>query len=107
MEEKKQKKPKKKVSMSATIRRLRIQNENLSSNEDYWREKCWKAEKQLSDIYKYIPLKFFRIEFKAKATDGSIGKWKEIIQGVCAEHAITHRKIGLNNFELVDLELLA
>jgi len=107
MEEKK-KRPKK--SLSAQIKSLRKERDNLRKSWDRLSEIRWKLQDELEILKDIVPLKYFRIEFKIKANNNETFKYTEIISSYTPELAIKKllkNKTHPTTFELLDIKLLA
>ncbi len=105
-----EKKPKKKISLTRRISKLKEELEELREKyHKLWDEK-WNARRKLELIEECIDNKYYKIKFKMKAANGEhIVECEEIHRGLNVHHAIEVLKINKakpDTFELLDIKLL-
>lgn len=105
----KEKKKKKKISHTKTIKNLRTRYACL--DENYWT--LWNSKQKLvnyiAEIQKVFPTKYFKITFKIQANNRMIGTYTEIKKNFSLDLAIDDLKKNKtypDTFELVDLQIL-
>lgn len=109
VEEKKEKPKKKKVSLSAQVRKLKKEIKRL----DDLRWENWKSRQKISDeldtFYNFFPTNFYQIKYKIKANNDQIIEYVNIVEGFTIKHAIfklKENKTHPKTFELIEFKNL-
>jgi hypothetical protein len=104
-------KPKRKTpSMSANIKKLRerIKESDELSTKQYYTIR--ELREEIRYLKQYVIFKFYRIDFKMKASSGSTFNYSEVKEAYSPQEAIEKVKKDKtypDTFELVDIKVLA
>ena len=105
----KPKKERKRISLAAQLKALKMKNEELEQKRwDTW-EDYLKAQNELIELQRLFPKKYYEIKFKIKCNDGHIVESQEIHEGYCYKHAENHlkqNKTHPDTFELITFNCL-
>jgi chromosome segregation ATPase len=102
-------KVKKKKSLSAQIRDLRIQIKSWEEDYNEINRRRYLLENRIQHLQKLIPIKFYRIEYEIRNNEKRINKNSEICESYTLQLAIEELKIDKTypgTFKLIDVKVL-